>query len=85
MTWGQNYESQLTHATGGEFYFMDFGSGPSIGPYLDDLSDRLDHQFLLTFLAKPQPKAGFRPFKLKTEGPNAELVAPEKVYVPAGK
>ncbi len=85
MTWGQEYQSQLTHATGGEFYFMDFGSGPSITPYLEDLANRLDHQFLLTFLAKPQPKAGFRSVKVKTEVANAELIAPEKVYVAAAK
>ncbi len=85
MIWGQNFQSKLTHATGGEFYFMDFGSGPSITPYLEDLANRLEHQFLLTFLAKPQPKAGFRPVKLKTEVSNAELIAPEKVYVEAAK
>lgn len=85
MIWGQNFESQLTHATGGEFYFLDFGSGPSITPYLEDLANRLDHQFLLTFLAKPQPKAGFRSVKVKTEVANAELIAPEQVYVPAAK
>ncbi len=85
MIWGQNYQSQLAHATGGEFYFMDFGSGPSITPYLEDLANRLDHQFLLTFLARPQPKAGFRSVKVKTEVANAQLIAPEKVYVPAAK
>jgi hypothetical protein len=29
-------------------------------------------------------KAGFQPFKLRTEVPNAELVAADRVYVPAG-
>ena len=81
MIWGQNYQSQLSHATGGEIYFMDFGSGPSITPYLEDLQQRLDHQFLLTFLAKPEKTKGPRSIKLKTEVPNATLVGPEKVYV----
>lgn len=85
MTWGQSYESQITHATGGAFYFMDFGSGPSITPYLQDLARKLDHQFLLAFLAKPEKKAGPRSVKLKTEVANASLIAPEKVYVAAAK
>jgi len=53
-------------------------------PYLDDLTHRLSHQYLLAFLAKPQKKAGLRQVKVMTEMPNAELVAADRVYVPAG-
>jgi len=38
---------------------------------------------LLTFLAKPERKAGFQQVKLRTEVPNAELVGADRVYVPA--
>jgi hypothetical protein len=47
------------------------------------LTIKLNHQYLLSFLAKPGKKAGFQRIKLETEVPNAELVAPDKVYVPA--
>ena len=82
--WGQNYLSQISDETGGESYYLGFGAPVSFAPYLDDLSHRLTRQFLLTFLAKPEKKAGFQSFKLRTEVPNAELVAADRVYVPAG-
>src|SRR6266850_5690984 len=84
MNWGQNYLSQISDETGGESYYLGFGAPVSFAPYLDDLSHRLTRQFLLTFLAKPEKKAGFQPFKLRTEVPNAELVAADRGYVPAG-
>ena len=45
---------------------------------LDDINRRLSHQFLLAFFAKPEKTAGLQRIKLKTEVPNAELVAAEK-------
>jgi hypothetical protein len=39
---------------------------------------------LLTFVAKPEKKAGERQVKLKTEVPNAELVAADRIHTPAG-
>jgi hypothetical protein len=46
------------------------------------LTRRLTHQYLLTFLAKPGKKPGLQPVKIRTEVPNAELVAADMVYVP---
>jgi hypothetical protein len=83
--WGQNYLSQLSDETGGESYYLGTGAPVSFGPYLDDLASRLKRQYLLSFLAKPEDKAGLRKVKLRTEVPNAELVAADRVYVPAGK
>jgi hypothetical protein len=82
--WGQNYLSQISDETGGESYYLGFGAPVSFAPYLDDLSHRLTRQYQLTFLAKPERKAGFQSFKLRTEVPNAELVSADRVYVPAG-
>jgi hypothetical protein len=84
MNWGQNYLSQISDETGGESYYLGFGAPVSLAPYLDDLTHRLTRQYLLTFLAKPEKKAGFQQVKLRTEVPNAELVAADRVYVPAG-
>jgi hypothetical protein len=83
--WGQIYLSQLTDETGGEGYYIGFTGAPvAFSPYLDNVEKRLSHQYLLTFAAKPEKKAGMRRIRLTTEVPNAELVAPQSVYVPAG-
>jgi len=82
--WGQLYLARLAEDTGGEAYYIGFtGSPVTFTPYLDDQASRLNHQYLLTFLAKPQKKAGLRPVKIKTEVPNAELVSASQVFVPA--
>jgi hypothetical protein len=83
MNWGQNYLAQIADETGGESYFLGLGTPVSFSPYLDDLSHRLDHQYLLTFLAKPEKKAGLQGVRLRTEVPNAELVSADRVWVPA--
>jgi hypothetical protein len=84
MNWGQNYLSQISDETGGESYYLGSGAPVSFAPYLDDVNHRLTRQYLLTFLAKPETKAGFQQIKLRTEVPNAELVAADRVYVPTG-
>jgi hypothetical protein len=82
--WGQNYLSQVADETGGEAYYL-IGSAPPVtfAPYLEDITRRLSNQYLLTFIPKPEKKAGMRHIKLQTEVPNAELVAADRVYVPA--
>jgi len=82
--WGQNYLSQLSDETGGESYYL-IGSAPPVtfAPYLEDMTKKLGRQYLLTFIPKPQKKAGMQKVKVQTEVPNAELVSADKVYVPA--
>ncbi|HEV2730116.1 MAG TPA: hypothetical protein VGV15_08790 [Terriglobales bacterium] len=82
INWGQNYLSQISDQTGGEMYNYMFGSAVSFVPFLDDLSHRLTHQFLVTFIPKPEKKPGMRQVRFRTEVPNAELVGPDRVYVP---
>jgi len=83
--WGQYNLSKITDETGGEFYWQGNINPVSLAPYLDDLSHRLNNQYLLTFLAAPERKAGFQRVKVVTEVPHVSLVAPAKVYVPVGK
>ena len=83
VNWGQNYLSQVASETGGEAYFQGFDTPISFTPFLEDLARRLTHQYHLEFTAKAEKKAGFQKVKLKTEVPNVELVAADKVYVPA--
>jgi len=82
--WGQNYLSQLSDETGGESYYL-IGSAPPVtfAPYLEDITRKLNHQYLLTFVPKPEKKAGMRRIKVQTEVPNAELISADKVWVPA--
>jgi hypothetical protein len=80
--WGQTYLSKLADETGGEAYYIGFTGPPvSFTPFLDDVGKRLNHQYLLTFLAKPPKKAGWQRVRLMTEVPNADLVAPRRVWV----
>ena len=82
--WGQLYLAQLAEKTGGEAYYIGFTGPPvSFAPYLEDVTNRVNHQYLLTFLAKPPKKAGLQRVSIRTEVPNVDLVAPEEVYVPA--
>lgn len=83
FNWGQNNLSRLADETGAEAYFQGLSMPISYGPYLDQFADRLNHQYRLTFLAKPGKKSGFQRIRLETEVPNAELVAADNVYVPA--
>ena len=82
--WGQNYLSQLSDETGAESYYL-IGSAPPVtfAPYLEDMAKKLGRQYLLTFIPKPQKKAGMQRVKVQTEVPNAELVSADRVYVPA--
>jgi hypothetical protein len=83
MNWGQNYLSQLADETGGEAYYLGFGAPVTFAPYLEDITRRLGRQYLLTFIPKPEKKAGMQRVKLQTEVPNAELVSADRVFVPA--
>jgi hypothetical protein len=82
---GQDDLSQLTEKTGGEAYFQGFSTPVSFAPFLDEFANRLGHQYLLKFLIKPEKKPSFKHVRLETEVPDADLVAPDQVYVPAAK
>lgn len=84
--WGQLYMSKLADKTGGESYYIGMTGPPvAFAPYLDDVRARLTHQYLLTFLARPPKKAGLQQVKITTEVPHVDLVAADKVYVPAAR
>jgi hypothetical protein len=82
---GQNNLSELADKTGGESYFQGFNTPVSFAPFLDEFAERLNHQYMLTFLIKPDKKTSYRHVRLETEVPNAELVTADRVYVPASK
>jgi hypothetical protein len=81
--WGQNYLSQLAEETGGEFYWLGSSNPVSFDPYLKELNEHFESQYMLTFLASGN--SGVRRLKLRTEVPHVTLVAQSKVHVPGGK
>jgi hypothetical protein len=82
-TWGQNFLSQLADETGGESYIIGFGSPVSFQPFLNSISERLQHQYILTFSARPEQKAGLQAVRVFIPEKDASIAAPDKVYVPA--
>ena len=83
-TWGQNYLSMLSEATGGESYYnMGPQAAVSFAPYLKELNDQLPNQFLLTFLAKPEKKAETESVKVTSEIHDVDFVHQDKVCVAA--
>jgi hypothetical protein len=82
-TWGQNFLSELSDTTGGESYFIGFGSPVSFQPFLNQFLNAQPNQYLLTFTARPEKKAGFQPIKVSIENKDASIAAPTKVFVKA--
>ena len=79
---GRNYLAQVAERTGGESYFHPFGAPISFASYLEDLARRLNHQYMVTFLARPGKKNSMQPVRVRTDVPNTELVSAQRVYVP---
>jgi hypothetical protein len=82
--WGQNFLSMLSDETGGESYYIGFGSPVSFQPFLQEFKEALQHQFLLTFQAKPENKAQFQQVSVMVETKDASIAAPNRVWVKAG-
>jgi len=85
INWGQDGLARVSDETGGESYNIGstLGSAVTFSPYLDALTRQLQHQYLLTFSPKPQQKPGLQAVRVFTELSNVDLVAADKVYVPA--
>jgi hypothetical protein len=82
---GENALAKLSEATGGESYFLGLGSPVSFAPYLDQLQKALDNQYLLSFYASPDKKAGWQRVNISTEIPGVDFGAADAVWVPAAK
>jgi hypothetical protein len=71
--WGQTYLAHLAEETGGEAYFTGVQPTVSFAPFLANLTERLDHQYRITFLATPGK--GLQPVRFTTSVRDVELVA----------
>ena len=82
--WGQIYLSELADKTGGEAFYIGFTGAPvSFAPYLQTLQTRLEHQYLLSFVPKPEKKAGWRQIRLQSEISGVDLISAGRVWVTA--
>ena len=76
--WGQNYLSELGDGTGGEAYWQGFGSPVSFDPYLKDLAQRLNNQYLLT-LGVADSQKGLQDVRVQASNPKVSLMSATKV------
>jgi hypothetical protein len=83
-TWGQNFLSMLSDDTGGEMYWLGYGSPVSFQPFLQQIEAQWPNQYFLTFEAKPEDKSGLQPVKVSIVNKDATVAAPNKVFVRAG-
>ena len=79
------YLSRVAEETGGKLYYYPSAVPPSFVPYLNDSAQRLNRQYLVTFLVKPKKHGSLQPVKMKANIPQAELVSANRVYVPAAQ
>jgi hypothetical protein len=77
--------SKLAEETGGECFSLGTSNAVSFKPYLERLQKIFDNQYYLVFLATPGKKPALQRLKITTEVPNVEIVAPDNVWVSAGK
>lgn len=85
VTRGQNGIAQLSEETGGESFFLGIQAAVSFKPYLDQLQEILDNQYLLVFSAKPGDKAGLQYVNIDTEVAGVEIAAADAVWVSTAK
>jgi hypothetical protein len=76
--------SKLSDETGGDVFSLGISNLVSFKPYLDRLQRYFDNQYYAVFQAIPKKKPGLQRVNLMTEVPNAEIVAADNVWVPAG-
>jgi hypothetical protein len=78
--WGQNFLSEIGDETGGEAYWQGVGSPVSFDPYLKDLTERLNSQYLLVVVAQDARK-GLQPVKVTTTRAGVSLMSASRIYI----
>jgi hypothetical protein len=82
---GQLDMARLSDKTGGESFYLGLQSPVSFQPYLSQLQNALNNQYLVSFSAKPGKKAGLQYVELSTEVAGVEFSTHDAVWVPAAK
>lgn len=79
----QSNLSQLSEETGAESFYLGFGTPVTFKPYLDEIQNHLENQYLLTFESSGGKKGRFERMRVVTEQPKVEFLTPSEVFVPA--
>lgn len=82
---GQGSLSELTSDSGGYAFFQGTQNPVSFRPFLQQLTEMLGRQYILTFRAELPGKSGYRDLKVSTEVPHVKLLAPNHIYLPSAK
>jgi hypothetical protein len=69
----------LSDATAGHFYSEGLSAPVSLTPYLQDLAERLSHQYRITFESRDDP--GAQAVKVQTAMPGVSIIAPTRLYI----
>ena len=80
---GQNLLAMVTDATGGNSYWIGMGDPVSLAPFLDNIRERLDNQYELSFMAPPNTRYPLANFKLRTNN-GTKIDAPQQVVLTGG-
>ena len=82
---GQSGVAKIADETGGEYFALGTQNAVSFKPYLDRLQKIFDNQYYLVFGATPGKKDSLQRIVVSTQLPNADVAAPDNVWVPVGK
>jgi hypothetical protein len=78
---GQNRLLQVSDSTGGKSYWIGMGNPVSFNPFFTDLRRCLRNQYALSFAVEGNGKPDFADLKLRVEGVQAKVLAPQQVFV----
>jgi hypothetical protein len=81
INWGQNDLSELSEATGAEFYWQGNSDPVALQPFFDDINRRFGEQYVMS-LDLPNRHRGFERLQLHLETPQVNLVGPTQIYIP---
>jgi len=77
--------SKLADETGGDCFSLGTSSLVSFKPYLERLQKNFENQYFVVFQATPKGKGGLQRVNVATEVSNAEIAAPNNVWVASAK
>ena len=80
---GQWDLSRLSEETGAESYYLGIAAPVTFKPYLDEIREHLNNQYLLSFKASGGTKGRFERARVTTELPKVEFFAATQVRLPA--
>ncbi|HXE30875.1 MAG TPA: hypothetical protein VN515_03630 [Terriglobales bacterium] len=71
---------ELTEATGGTTYAGNNGTAPRFTTFLNDMLQRLNHQYLLVFDSS-KAKAGLESVNIEVHAPDENVTAPKQIFI----